>query len=169
MTGKVPRAILVAAMDDLDRRLIAELAKNARQSSMELSRKLGVSETTIRRRIQHLQEHGVITFTVIPDPTKLGYSIIAILALEVDLGSIDKVSESLALCPNVRYVSLCTGNHDLFIGAWFHSSGELTKFVKDYLANIPGIRKSETFVILDVRKDEVGWLRNLEQADNPET
>jgi len=169
LTGKVPRAILVAAMDDLDRRLIAELAKNARQSSMELSRKLGVSETTIRRRIQHLQEHGVITFTVIPDPTKLGYSIIAILALEVDLGSIDKVSESLALCPNVRYVSLCTGNHDLFIGAWFHSSGELTKFVKDYLANIPGIRKSETFVILDVRKDEVGWLRNLEQADNPET
>lgn len=169
MTGKVPRAILVAAMDELDRRLIAELAKNARQSSMELSRKLGVSETTIRRRIQHLQEHGVITFTVIPDPTKLGYSIIAILALEVDLGSIDKVSESLALCPNVRYVSLCTGNHDIFIGAWFHSSGELTKFVKDYLANIPGIRKSETFVILDVRKDEVGWLRNLEQADNPET
>ena len=169
MTGKIPRAILVAAMDELDRRLIAELAKNARQSSMELSRKLGVSETTIRRRIQHLQEHGVITFTVIPDPTKLGYSIIAILALEVDLGSIDKVSESLALCPNVRYVSLCTGNHDIFIGAWFHSSGELTKFVKDYLANIPGIRKSETFVILDVRKDEVGWLRNLEQADNPET
>jgi len=169
LTGKVPRAILVAAMDELDRRLIAELAKNARQSSMELSRKLGVSETTIRRRIQHLQEHGVITFTVIPDPTKLGYSIIAILALEVDLGSIDKVSESLALCPNVRYVSLCTGNHDIFIGAWFHSSGELTKFVKDYLANIPGIRKSETFVILDVRKDEVGWLRNLEQADNPET
>ena len=142
--------------------MIAELAKDARQSSAELSSKLGVSETTVRRRIQHLGEQGVITFTVIPDPVKLGYSIIAIVALEVELGCIDKVSESLALCPNVRYVSLCTGNHDLFIGVWFRSSGELTQFVKDYLAKIPGIRKSETFVILDVRKDEVGWLRSLE-------
>jgi len=159
------RAILVSVMDELDRRLITELAKDARQSSAELSRKLGVSETTVRRRIEHLEEHGVITFTAILNPAKLGYSIIAIIALEVDLGSIDKVSESLALCPNVRYVSLCTGNHDLFIGTWFHSSAELTQFVKDYLAKVPGIRKSETFVILDVKKDEIGWLRSLEQVD----
>ena len=65
----------------------------------------------------------------------------------------------------MRYVSLCTGNHDIFIGTWFHSSVELTQFVKDYLAKVPGIRKSETFVILDVRKDEVGWLHSLEQAN----
>ena len=151
-------------MDELDRGLITELAKDARQTSAELSRKLGVSETTIRRRIQHLEKNGTITFTAILDPVKLGYSIIAIIALEVDLASIDKISESLALCPNVRYVSLCTGNHDIFIGTWFHSSGELTQFVKDYLAKVPGIRKSETFVILDVKKDEVGWLRGLEQS-----
>lgn len=157
--------ILFSAMDELDRSLISELAKDARQSSLELSGKLGVSETTIRRRIQHLQDNGVITFTVVPDPAKLGYNITAIIALEADLAMLDKISESLAICPNVRSVSLCTGNHDIFIGVWFHSSGELTQFVKDYLAKIPGIRKSETFVILDVRKDEVGWLRSLEQVD----
>ena len=152
-------------MDELDRRLIEELAKSARQSSAELSRKLGVSETTIRRRIQHLEKNGAITFAAILNPAKLGYTIIAMIALEVDLGNIDKISESLAACPNVRYVSLCTGNHDIFIGTWFHSSVELTQFVKDYLAKVPGIRKSETFVILDVRKDEVGWLHSLEQAN----
>ncbi len=163
MTGGISRAILFSAMDDLDLRLIGELTKDARQSSAELSRKLNVSETTIRRRIQHLEEQDIITFTAIVNPSKLGYNIIAIIALEVELGQIDKISESLANCPNVRYVSLCTGNHDLFIGTWFHSSSELTQFVKDYLAGVPGIRKSETFLILDVKKDEVGWLRSLEQ------
>lgn len=163
MTGQPTRAILFAVMDELDLRLISELTKDARQSSAELSRKLNVSETTIRRRIQHLEAQGIITFTAILDPAKLGYSIVAIIALEVELGKIDEVAGSLASCPNVRYVSLCTGNHDLFIGTWFHSSGELTQFVKDYLAGVPGIRKSETFVILDVKKDEVGWLRSLEQ------
>ena len=168
MTESVTRAILFSAMDDLDLRLIAELTKDARQSSAELSRKLNVSETTIRRRIQHLEEQGIITFTAIVNPSKLGYNIIAIIALEVELGQIDKISESLANCPNVRYVSLCTGNHDLFIGTWFHSSSELTQFVKGYLAGVPGIRKSETFVILDVKKDEVGWLRSLEQSGSSE-
>jgi Lrp/AsnC family transcriptional regulator for asnA, asnC and gidA len=151
-------------MDELDRGLIAELAKDARQSSAELSRKLSVSETTVRRRIQHLEGQGAITFATVLNPAKLGYSIMAIIALEVDLKDIDKVSESLALCPNVRSVTLCTGNHDIFIGTWFRSSVELTQFVKDYLAKVPGIRKSETFVVLDVIKDEVGWLRNLEQV-----
>ncbi len=168
MTGGISRAILFSAMDDLDLRLIGELAKDARQSSAELARKLNVSETTVRRRIQHLEEQGIITFTAIVNPSKLGYNIIAIIALEVELGQIDKISESLASCPNVRYVSLCTGNHDLFIGTWFHSSSELTQFVKDYLAGVPGIRKSETFLILDVKKDEVGWLRSLEQSGSLE-
>ena len=154
--------ILISIMDELDHRLIAELAQEARRSSAELARKLNVSETTIRRRIQHLEESGVIAFSAILNPAKLGYTIIAIIALEVDLGRIDEISESLASCPNVRYVSLCTGNHDIFIGTWFKSSSELTQFVKDYLARVPGIRKSETFIILDVKKDEVGWLQSLE-------
>ena len=154
--------ILISIMDELDHRLVAELAQEARRSSAELARKLNVSETTIRRRIQHLEESGVIAFSAILNPAKLGYTIIAIIALEVDLGRIDEISESLASCPNVRYVSLCTGNHDIFIGTWFKSSSELTQFVKDYLARVPGIRKSETFIILDVKKDEVGWLQSLE-------
>ena len=160
----MPHGILFSVMDELDHRLILELGKDARQNSTELSDKLGVSETTVRRRIQHLKELGIITFTVVPDPAKLGYNIIALIALEVDLNSLDAVSESLAQCPNVRHVALCTGNHDIFIGVWFHTSAELTRFVKDYLAGIPGIRKSETYVVLDVRKDEVGWLRSLENT-----
>ncbi len=147
--------------------MIAELARKARQSSADLARKLSTSEATIRRHIQHLEDSGVITFRVILNPGKLGYTIIAIIALEVDLGRIDEIAESLAGCPNVRYVTLCTGNHDVFIGTWFRDSGELTRFVKDYLARVPGIRKSETFIILDVKKDEVGWLQSLEPDKRP--
>lgn len=161
MTVPFLRAILVFVVDVLDRRLINELVENAKQSSAELARKLNVSETTIRRRIQHLEENGVITFRAVLNPIRLGYTIIAIIALEVDLGRIDEISDSLAGCPNVRYVSLCTGNHDVFIGVWFRDYGALTQFIKNYLARVPGIRKSETFIILDVKKDEVGGLYSL--------
>ena len=149
-------------MNELDDQLIAEVTKDARQNSAQLSRKLGVSDTTVRRRIHHLEKNGILSFKAVVDPAKLGYSIVAIVALEVDLDRIDEVSESLACCPNVRYLSLCTGNHDIFVGIWFRSSSELTQFVKNYLAKIHGIRKSETFVVLGVKKNEVGWLGSLE-------
>lgn len=158
LTYKNCNGILIPDMDELDSRIIDQLSEHARQSSVELAQKLGVSETTIRRRIQRLEDIGVISFQVIVNPAKMGYEIIALLALEVDLNRIDEVSESLARCPNVRYVSLCTGNHDIFAGAWFKSSIELTKFVKEYLATIHGIRRSETFIVLDIKKNEVGWL-----------
>ncbi len=145
-------------ISELDERLIIELSKAARQSSAELARKLNVSETTIRRRIQHLEKTGVVSFKATIDPAKLGYSITAIIAIEVELGKIDEVSDALASHPSVRYVCLCTGSHDIFVGTWFHSSADLTEFVKNYLAKIHGLRKSETFIILDVKKDEVGWL-----------
>jgi Lrp/AsnC family transcriptional regulator, regulator for asnA, asnC and gidA len=152
-------------MDELDRRLMMELAKDARQSSAELSSKLNVSATTVRRRIRQLQDRRIVTFAAIPDPLQLGYSLTAIVALEVDLNKIDGVAKSLATCENVRYVSLCTGNHDIFVGAWFRSSAELKQFVKDYIGDLPGIRKTETFIVLDVIKEEVGWLRRSEQVN----
>jgi Lrp/AsnC family transcriptional regulator for asnA, asnC and gidA len=152
-------------VDELDRRLMVELARDVRQSSAELSSKLGVSDTTVRRRIRQLQDRRIITFAAIPDPLQLGYNLTAIIALEVDLNKIDGVAKSLAACENVRYVSLCTGNHDIFVGAWFRSSLELKQFVKDYIGDLPGIRKTETFIVLDVIKEEVGWLRRLEQVN----
>jgi Lrp/AsnC family transcriptional regulator, regulator for asnA, asnC and gidA len=157
--------IIIANVDELDRRLMKELARDARLSSAELSSKLDVSATTVRRRIRKLQDRHTITFAAIPDPLQLGYSLAAIVALEVDLNKIDEVAKSLATCENVRYVSLCTGNHDIFVGAWFRSSAGLKQFVKDYIGDLPGIRKTETFIVLDVIKEEVGWLRCLEQAN----
>ena len=144
-------------VSEFDARLIDELSQDARQSSAEIARKLNVSETTVRRRIERLEKDGIVKFKVTVDPAKLGYSITAIVAIEVELGKIDEGSDALASHPNVRYVCLCTGNHDIFVGAWFRSSKELTDFIKNYLAKIHGLRKSETFIILDVKKDEVGW------------
>ena len=108
-------------MDELDGRLIIKLAKEAGQSCAELSPKLGILQTTVWCRIQHLQEHGVLTlqpYLILPSGDDI--MSIAIVALEVDPGSIDVVSESVAICPNARCVSLCTGKHGIFAGVGHH-------------------------------------------------
>lgn len=148
-------------IDDLDRRLITELAADARLKSTELAKKLGVSDTTVRHRIGRLEKERIISPTIFVDAAKLGYTVIALIALQVDLGSIDAIAGELSRHANVGYVAECTGSHDMFVGVWLHSPNEITQFVKEFLSKLPGIRRSETYMILKVHKSDVGWLQSL--------
>ena len=47
-------------MDDLDRKLTAELARDARLSVAELGRRIGLSRTATLARVKRLEDHGVI-------------------------------------------------------------------------------------------------------------
>jgi Lrp/AsnC family transcriptional regulator for asnA, asnC and gidA len=150
-------------IDDLDKRIIAELVQDARQTSTRISRKLGVSDTTVRHRIYRLKEQKVIDTTVVPDAAKFGYSVIALIALQVDLGSIDTVAQELSTHPNVHYIAECTGAYDMFIGVWLESTQRLAQFIKEFVAKFPSIRSSETFMIMNVYKNDAGWLQSSEQ------
>jgi len=149
-------------IDDIDRKLIAELAKNAREKSTELSEKLGVSDTTIRHRINRLEKQQIINPTITVDAAKLGYSIIVLIALQVELGNIDSIAQELSRHANVHYVAECTGSQDMFIGVWLHSPDELTQFVKNFLSKLQGIKRSETYMILKVHKNDIAWLQSLQ-------
>ena len=60
-------------IDELDRRILAELQQDASQSLDEIARKVGSSKTPVWNRIRKLREGGVITRqTVILDPDALG-------------------------------------------------------------------------------------------------
>ena len=47
-------------MDQLDRRIIAALQHNARDSTTRIAATLGVARTTVHERISRMEERGVI-------------------------------------------------------------------------------------------------------------
>ena len=148
-------------IDDLDRRLIGELAEDAWQTSSKLSGKLGVSDTTIRHRINRLQKQKIINnTTIVTDATKLGYSVNVLIVLQVDLDSIEAVGRELSNHPNVYYVAECTGYYDMFFEVLLESTQQLPQFVREYVAKLPGIRNSDTFMVLKVHKNDTGWLQS---------
>ena len=62
-----------ASLDDLDRRILVELQKDASQSLDEIARKVGSSKTPVWNRIRKMREAGVIgRQTVLLDPEALG-------------------------------------------------------------------------------------------------
>jgi len=141
-------------MDELDYKLIKELLRNADISNTELSSKLSVSEKTVRRRIKYLIDQGTINRVITIDPVKLGYDVRAFIILEVELNSLDSVISSLRDFSNIDFVSTCTGQIDILMGAWFHTSREMADFVKGRLSKIAGIRRTQTIVVLDTKQNK---------------
>ena len=141
-------------MDELDYKLIKELLRNADISNTELSSKLSVSEKTVRRRIKYLIDQGTINRVITIDPVKLGYDVRAFIILEVELNSLDSVISSLRDFSNIDFVSTCTGQIDILLGAWFRTSREMADFVKSRLSKIAGIRRTQTIVVLDTKQNK---------------
>ena len=88
----------------------------------------------------------------LPDPSKLGYTTEAIVALQVDPGMIEDVAAALAQAPEALNVSITTGAFDLFAWVALPSPEDLHSFLLGTVGNIPGVRRSETFVTMSVKK-----------------
>ncbi|MES2844580.1 MAG: Lrp/AsnC family transcriptional regulator [Pseudomonadota bacterium] len=64
---------MAVRLDEMDRKILAELQADAEQSLDEIARKVGSSKTPVWNRIRRMKEAGVITRqTAILDPEALG-------------------------------------------------------------------------------------------------
>jgi DNA-binding Lrp family transcriptional regulator len=108
-----------------DRTLIRLLQQNARASFAELSRATGIPESTVRRRVERLQERGVVSFSMSADPAILGYEITAMIGMKVDLPSLDVVGERLRAMPEVTYAAFAMGSLDVILHVVVQSQVEL--------------------------------------------
>ena len=139
-------------LDKLNQKLIQELQNNGRQSYTELAKMMGVTEGTIRKRVKDLQNLDVIKIRAVLDPSKIGYSFISVMALQVRMADLRQVAEILARKPNVYYLAFVTGRYDLLAMVMCRSPEELANFIKEHISSIPSIIRTETFVNLEVIK-----------------
>lgn len=143
-------------MDDLDRKLIAQLQLDGRASNIELAKQLGVSEGTIRRRFRNLINDHIMRVVAVPDPAKLGRGTTALVGLQVDPALVEPVAVQLAKIEEVHYAAITTGAYDIFVWVALPSPEELAGFLRGRIGSIPGVRRTETFVNLSIKKNPAG-------------
>ena len=143
-------------MDELDRKIIQILQGNGRASNARIARDVDVSEGTVRRRLKTLVQQGSIKILALPDPEVLGYDTEALVGIQVDPDKIDEVAVLLVELKESSWVSVTTGSFDIFCWVTLPSSEELGNFLKAVVGTIPGVRRTETFVSLSVRKRNYG-------------
>jgi Lrp/AsnC family transcriptional regulator for asnA, asnC and gidA len=145
--------------DEIDWRIIALLNQDGRMSSAEISRRLGnVSARTVTNRIDVLIEQGIINIRSVINPEKVGYGVLADVAIQVEPGALRSVTELLAELPPVSYLACATGNTDIFISVRATSINELYDFVIEKVGKLPGVRHTETYLLpINIKTNET-WL-----------
>jgi Lrp/AsnC family transcriptional regulator for asnA, asnC and gidA len=143
--------------DDLDRQIIALLQQDGRRPNTEIAGRLGVTETTVRKRITRLVSQNLIKVVAVPSPEVMGMTMSAIVGITVEMDAHQRVAAALEALPQARYVGYSTGPYDLIIEVFFRSHEELLQLLSAKLARIPGIVKTDTSVILKVTKFAYEW------------
>ena len=143
-------------MDDLDIKIISMLQDDGRVSNAEIARDAGCSEPTVRRRLNRLIQDEIIRVSALRDPGKMGYAHEALVGVQADPDKIDQVAEDLARLDEVDWVTITTGKYDVFAWAALQSAEALGIFLRTKVGTIPGMRRTETFVNLSVKKRGYG-------------
>ncbi len=139
-------------MDELDQKIVSLLRVDGRLTKLEIARRLGVTETTVRKRIKRLTEEDVINVVALTNPHKFGLKLDAFIGVSATIDHVEDVARKLAAMEEVRYAGLCMGGYDIVVVAAFTSHEHITDFLTNKLTKIPGVIRTETYQILKIVK-----------------
>ncbi len=111
MTANEPGRLI--RFDELDRRTVAALQADPRASWSQLSSVVGVSETTVMRRVQRLRESGALIIIAMPDVLKCALGQPVLVQFRTVPGKTDVLARYLSERPDVRALSLLAGSYDI--------------------------------------------------------
>ena len=125
-------------MDELDARIIKVLQTDGRASNSHISREVGVSEGTVRRRLHHLVKDDMIKVVAIPNQDQIGNGTAALIGIRTHPASVEAIADTLSDLEEVHYVSITTGAWDIFIWMRAQSTEELGASCATRSLSFPG-------------------------------
>ena len=140
--------------DELDRKIIGVLNKNARKSFREVAREVQTSVTAVINRIKRYQNSGIIKgYIPVVDPEYFGLNLIAIIALRISKGKLLEVQNEIAKDVRITAVYDITGEWDSLIIGYFKDRADLNDFIKKTLS-LKNVDRTVTHIVLNVVKEE---------------
>jgi DNA-binding Lrp family transcriptional regulator len=143
-----PEEILLRP-DDLDRKILARLVENGRESFAALGQRVGLSTAATKRRVDRLRSDGVIRrFTADLEPAAMGWTIDAFVELYCE-GRVppDRMRAMVRSIPEVIEAYTVTGESDGILRVRAAATSHLEK-VLGVIRNYPGVSRTRSALVL---------------------
>jgi len=147
-------------LDNLDTKLLGILQEEGRISYADLGRKLNLSRSAVRERVNTLVENGVIEkFTIVVNPYKLGLEMSAFFEIDVEPRYLQQVAMVLAEEEQVQSVNQMSGPSTLHVHAILKNKEHLEKFLSQKIYSLTGITSVRSYILIRGFKTKSGGLR----------
>ena len=139
-------------LDEIDRKIIRVLEKDARTSLRKISELVDVSLGTVSNRVKKMENNGVIMgYSVILNPDEIGWELNVVIGLRIQKGRLIEIQEKIAKDSRVHGVYDVTGDFDSMVIARAKNRKDLDDLSKNVLS-IDGVERSITHLVLNTVK-----------------
>ncbi|UAK31838.1 Lrp/AsnC family transcriptional regulator [Nocardia asteroides] len=155
-----PDSTSTVAIDDIDRILLDQLARDGRMTNNALAAAAGIAPSTCLGRVRPLVQRGVIRgFHADIDPAALGRSLQAMIAVRLRATARRQLAEfgaRMSELDEVLNVYFIAGADDYLVHVATANTDELRAFVLDHLSAHPAVASTETILIFEHMRPRSG-------------
>lgn len=148
-------------LDKLDRKILAQLQKDASVSAAQIGENIGLSQAAAWRRIQRLENEGYILKRVaILDPEKLGVGTLVLAHVKLSAhgrAHLEEFANAIKKLPQVLECFVLMGDQDFFLKIAVKDVYEYERFFFDKLSSLKGVAEVKSAMALSRIKNEIGY------------
>jgi Lrp/AsnC family leucine-responsive transcriptional regulator len=143
----------MADLDLFDRRILAALQQDGRMTSVALAELVHLSPSQCARRVQRLEELGVIRgYRAVLDPAALGLGIAGVVSLSLEkhaLANIQELQRQIAARPEIVECLSVTGDSDYQLRIVARDLNEFSALLMKAIVPMPGVSTTRSSIILE--------------------
>lgn len=147
-------------MDKISRKdweIIALLEKDGRASAAEIGVKIGLSPSTVSRRIDKLLKSKTISIFPVPNPFKIGNKAKAFITLNVDRNQIYNACAAFAENLHVNLIHTNFGRSNVLMTVNFPTWEGLHDFVYSEVSTMSSVKRAEVYFVKETYKRFYGF------------
>jgi len=144
-------------LDQIDCRMIELLQKDGRISNTDLAKEIGISEATVRTRLNRLINEEYIQIVAVSNPIKLGFKIVGNIRIHVEIKKMGKIIRELKKLKPLWFIVQTTGGTGIDTEFVVKSLDELNELIFEQINKIDGVVRTETTLFLKYLKRHYDW------------
>ena len=154
-------------LDDIDRKLLTALQRDAKTPLAKLGEKVGLSAPAVMERLRKLEQADVITgYHATVDARRIGIDVAAFIGVAVSAQRIDPVEEWVDGQPEILECHHVTGGHTLLLKVKVRNTRALERLISS-IRSLEGVNATETMVVLSTHTERVRLALETDSDEPP--
>ncbi|SDO58686.1 DNA-binding transcriptional regulator, Lrp family [Pseudomonas arsenicoxydans] len=145
-------------IDRIDRKILCELSRDARQTNLKLAERVGLSPSACLRRVQELERAGIITgYRAVIDRSRLGAGFVVYVAVGLSnhtKASLEAFECAISLSGDVVEFHTVTGAVEYLLRVEVADIKAYKAFHTDVLGTLPHVSSITSYIVMDSPKSE---------------